>query len=122
MANTAALCSQLDLIISVDTSAAHLAGALGYPTPLMLPWIPDWRWQLHRADSPWYPCLRLCRQQSRADWTAPFTEAQAAIFELKALYEADHNPSRREQSQGFVGHCAMSAEPDCRAKKTVGKP
>ena len=65
---TAAMISQLDLIISVDTSVAHLAGALGKPTWLLLPFSPDWRWLLQRADTPWYPSMRLFRQRKLGDW------------------------------------------------------
>jgi tetratricopeptide (TPR) repeat protein len=67
-ADTAALISALDLVISVDTSVAHLAGALGKPTWVMLPFAPDFRWLLDRADSPWYPKMRLFRQSRAGDW------------------------------------------------------
>jgi tetratricopeptide (TPR) repeat protein len=66
---TAALLSCLDLVIAVDTSVAHLAGALGRPTWLLLPYTPDYRWLLDRDDSPWYPTVRLFRQSERRDWT-----------------------------------------------------
>lgn len=65
---TAAAISALDLVISVDTSAAHLAAALGKPVWLMLPAKPDWRWLLEREDSPWYPGMRLFRQPGHDDW------------------------------------------------------
>jgi tetratricopeptide (TPR) repeat protein len=65
---TAALIDQLDLIISVDTAVAHLAGALAKPVWLLLPYAPDWRWLLGRADSPWYPTMRLFRQPSPGQW------------------------------------------------------
>jgi len=61
-ADTAALVANLDLVISCDTAVAHLAGALGKPVWVLLPFVPDWRWQLGRADSPWYPTMRLFRQ------------------------------------------------------------
>ena len=67
-ADTAALMSQMDLIISIDTAAAHLAGALGRPTWLLLPFGPDYRWLIGRTDSPWYPTMRLFRQAGLNDW------------------------------------------------------
>jgi tetratricopeptide (TPR) repeat protein len=69
-ANTAALMDQLDLIITVDTSLGHLAGALGKPVWILLPQVPEWRWQLEREDSPWYPSVRLFRQPARGDWVS----------------------------------------------------
>ncbi|MBC7609550.1 MAG: tetratricopeptide repeat protein [Polaromonas sp.] len=67
-ADTAALTDCMDLVISVDTSVAHLAGALGKPLWLMLPYYPDWRWMIDREDSPWYPTARLFRQQEDCSW------------------------------------------------------
>jgi Flp pilus assembly protein TadD len=67
---TAALVRCLDLVISVDTSIVHLAGALGVPVWTMLPFNPDWRWLLKRDDSPWYASMRLFRQPGRADWAS----------------------------------------------------
>jgi tetratricopeptide (TPR) repeat protein len=66
--DTAAFIQNLDLIISVDTSVAHLAGALGKPAWILLPFVPDWRWMTDRTDAPWYPTMRLFRQPSRGDW------------------------------------------------------
>ena len=66
--DTAAVLALCDLVISVDTSLAHLAGALGRPTWILLPFRPDWRWMLDRADSPWYPSARLYRQRAAGDW------------------------------------------------------
>ena len=66
--DTAALISHLDLVITVDTSVAHLAGALGRPVWILLPFIPDWRWLLDRNDSPWYPTARLFRQAASRVW------------------------------------------------------
>ena len=69
-ADTAALLEQLDLLITIDTSVAHLAGALGKPTWLLLPFSADWRWLLGRSDSPWYPSFRLFRQLVPGQWPA----------------------------------------------------
>jgi len=66
--DTAAFIEELDLIISVDTAVAHLAGALGKPVWTLIPFAPDWRWLLNREDSPWYPTMRLFRQTCQGDW------------------------------------------------------
>jgi tetratricopeptide (TPR) repeat protein len=68
LSDTAAMMENLDLVISVDTSVAHLAGALARPVWTLLPIVPDWRWMLNRSDSPWYPTMRLFRQKSAGDW------------------------------------------------------
>ena len=80
MDDTAALCACMDLVIAVDTSVAHLAGALGLPVWVLLPHMPDWRWLLDRSDSPWYPSARLYRQQQRSDWSAPLAQVQADLL------------------------------------------
>ncbi len=77
--DAAAVISQLDLIISVDTAIAHLAGALGKPVWILLPKEPDWRWLLGRDDSPWYPTARLFRQSTSGDWEAPLSELGAQL-------------------------------------------
>ena len=69
--DTAAVLAQLDLLISVDTAVAHLAGAIGRPVALLLPYPAEWRWLTDRADSPWYPTMRLFRQTSAGDWDTP---------------------------------------------------
>jgi tetratricopeptide (TPR) repeat protein len=86
-AETAALASCLDLVITVDTSSAHLAGALACPTWILLPYAPDWRWLLDREDSPWYPTARLFRQDERCDY-APVIERMRG--ELSARIAAWH--------------------------------
>ena len=66
--DTAALCDLMDVVISVDTSVAHLSAAPGQTTWVLLPYSPDWRWLLERPDSPWYPSVRLYRQDSGMRW------------------------------------------------------
>ena len=68
--DTAAFIMNLDLVVSIDTAVAHLAGALGKPVLTLLPFLPDWRWMLDREDSPWYPTMRLFRQPSPGKWDA----------------------------------------------------
>ena len=77
--DTASIIKHLDLIISVDTSVVHLAGALGIPTWVLLPYVPDWRWLLDREDSPWYPNMRLFRQPSRGDWKSVFKQIDVTL-------------------------------------------
>jgi tetratricopeptide (TPR) repeat protein len=80
--DTAALIAELDLVISVDTSIAHLAGALGKPTWVLLPYLPDWRWLLGRDDSPWYPSLRLFRQDANRRWESVVARVREALGEF----------------------------------------
>ncbi|HEX4650197.1 MAG TPA: tetratricopeptide repeat protein, partial [Granulicella sp.] len=84
MADTAALLSHMDLVIAVDTSVAHLAGAVGRPTWLLLPFAPDWRWMLEREESPWYPTMRLFRQRERKGWEPVVERLRAALVEEQA--------------------------------------
>jgi tetratricopeptide (TPR) repeat protein len=79
--DTAAIIMNLDLVITSDTSIPHLAGALGVPVWLALPFVPDWRWLLDRSDSPWYPTMRLFRQKTRGDWAGVFREIDEALRE-----------------------------------------
>jgi tetratricopeptide (TPR) repeat protein len=78
-AETAALLANLDLVISVDTSVAHLAGAVGIPVWILLDQMPDWRWLLERADSPWYPSARLFRQKEFGNWPAVVAQVAEAL-------------------------------------------
>lgn len=81
-ADTAAAIQELDLVISVDTAVAHLAGALGKPVWTLIPFVPDWRWMLNREDSPWYPTMRLFRQPTPGDWASVISHVSE---ELKSL-------------------------------------
>ncbi len=82
--DTAGALNALDLVISVDTAVAHLAGALGRPVWTILSHTPDWRWQLDRPDSAWYPTMRLFRQPRWGDWDVVFNEVAAALRELRS--------------------------------------
>ena len=81
-ADTADVIAKLDLVISVDTSVAHLAGAIGRPTWVALKQIPDWRWMLDRSDSPWYPTMTLYRQKSRGNWIDVFETIERDLRSL----------------------------------------
>jgi tetratricopeptide (TPR) repeat protein len=82
--DTAAVVTLVDLVITVDTSVAHLAGALGRPTCVLVPFWPDWRWMLERADTPWYPTVRLCRQPKAGDWESVIAQV-ADLVQTGAL-------------------------------------
>jgi len=82
LADTAALLANLDLLITVDTAVAHLAGAMGKPVWVLLPFVPDWRWLLDREDSPWYPTMRLFRQPRAGDWDLPMIRIVEALKQL----------------------------------------
>lgn len=78
-ADTAALLSELDLLITVDTSIGHIAGAMAMPTWILLPHTPDWRWLLDRQDTPWYPTMRLFRQPAPQDWAFVLAEVRQSL-------------------------------------------
>jgi tetratricopeptide (TPR) repeat protein len=80
--DTAAVLALVDLVITVDTSVAHLASALGRPTFVLVPFCPDWRWMLARADSPWYPTARLFRQPVAGDWESVVARVAEAVRAL----------------------------------------
>lgn len=82
--DTAVFIQSLDLVVTVDTSVAHLAGALGRPVCVMLPHSPDWRWLLDRPDSPWYPSARLFRQTAPGDWTGVIRAIAAHLATLRS--------------------------------------
>jgi hypothetical protein len=97
---TAALVSCLDLVITVDTSVAHLAAALGCPTWILLPYVPDYRWLLDRDDSPWYPTARLFRQDETRDYASVLDSVRS---ELKALISAKQLCRDRGIAYSFAG-------------------
>ena len=99
--DSAALCMLADVVISVDTSLAHLAGGLGRPTWLLLCFSPDWRWLLERSDSPWYPSFRLYRQSSSGDWPTVLRRVGgdlATHFSAVTTQEVSAAPKRSERS------------------------
>jgi Tfp pilus assembly protein PilF len=83
-ADTMAIIESLDLVIAVDTAVAHLAGAIGKPAWILLPYAPDWRWLLKRSNSPWYPTARLFRQPSPGDWDSVVRQVAEALSEAKS--------------------------------------
>jgi Flp pilus assembly protein TadD len=98
--DTAALVDQLDLVISVDTSIAHLAGAMGKPVWLLNRFESEWRWMLDREDSPWYPTMRIFRQSARGDWGEVIARIVSAI---RAEFSPSHGKSALTPSQSASG-------------------
>jgi RimJ/RimL family protein N-acetyltransferase/Flp pilus assembly protein TadD len=98
---TASVIAGLDLVITVDTAVAHLAGALGKPVWLLVQHSPDWRWFLDRADTPWYPTMRLYRQAKRNCWELPVKRVAAALQDWSdSASVAVENPSLRNYEPG----------------------
>jgi ADP-heptose:LPS heptosyltransferase len=85
---TAALIACLDIVVTVDTSVAHLSAASGRPTWILLPYTPDYRWLLDRDDSPWYPTVRLFRQDEQRDYGTVIDQIKTALAEQIAEFEA----------------------------------
>jgi tetratricopeptide (TPR) repeat protein len=90
----AAQIAAMDLVITIDNSTAHLAGALGVPVWVLLPFAPDWRWQLHREDSPWYPTMRLFRQPAIGNWQSVIETVGIALSQKMAEAAADSRQTR----------------------------
>jgi ADP-heptose:LPS heptosyltransferase len=80
--DTAAVVAMFDVLVSVDTSVAHVAGAMGKAVALLVPFSPDWRWLLDRTDSPWYPTMRLFRQTAIGDWDGPLQQLCQELAEV----------------------------------------
>jgi tetratricopeptide (TPR) repeat protein len=97
-AETAALIDSLDLVITVDTSIAHLSGALGKATWIMLPFVPDWRWMLNLDTSPWYPDAKLYRQGPSRDWRAVFERIAMDLKTYHRIFDNDSTPGAKNHS------------------------
>ena len=112
-ADTAAVISCLDLVISIDTAVAHLAGALGKPVWTLISFVPDWRWLLERCDTPWYPTMRLYRQPAIGDWEAVIEKVTA---DLSHRAEQTALPLRvgRAGRPGSLSFCRSIAPPQSR--------
>lgn len=85
--DTAAIIEKMDIVISIDTSVVHLAGALGKPTINILPYTSDWRWQQHREDSPWYPSMRLLQQIWPGEWDAVIDRVEKMLLQISKDYK-----------------------------------
>ncbi len=86
-ADTAAIIHHMDLIVTIDTSVAHMSGAMAKPVINLLPFINDWRWQEEREDSPWYPDMRLYRQVCHSNWEEVIERVQTTLQALSSDYE-----------------------------------
>jgi len=92
--DTAQALNELDLVISVDTSVVHLAGAMGRPTWTLIPYSPDWRWMLTGDESPWYPSIRLFRQETKGDWADVVTRIKPELAKLSANHRVSKTTPR----------------------------
>ena len=81
----------MDLVISVDTAVAHLAGALGKPIWVLLPFMPDWRWLLERENTPWYPTMRLFRQTDTRDWAEALQKVRSELEKMNVGPKKEDN-------------------------------
>ena len=116
LADTAAAIKKLDLVITIDTVIAHLAGTLGKPVWILLPFVPDWRWMLDRNDSPWYPTARLFRQPKIGDWNSVLIEVKEALMEfIESQNNLPYLPANFEKAyQYYQQNNLVEAERICR--------
>ncbi len=120
-ADTAALIANLDLVISIDTGVAHLSGALGKETWVLLPFAADWRWMLDREDSPWYPAMSLFRQQAPGDWSAVLAAVKSALLARLADFRAESSQRSAALETSYAEGLALlrTACPDDAEKALV---
>jgi len=112
--DTAAAISRLDLVLTVDTSVAHLAAALGCETWIMVTYVPDFRWMLERDDSPWYPAVRLFRQPSPRDWASVITNVRRALSER--MRTATTTPAAAEPEEALTVVQSAARRPNGRSR------
>ena len=103
--DTVAVMRHLDLVITIDTAVAHLAGALGIPVWVLLPYIPDWRWLMDRNESPWYPTMRLFRQPRTGNWDSVVEDVEEAL--------TDFSESRSNEKKSMITPQKRELDNDC---------
>ena len=121
-AETAAAVSALDLVITVDTSMAHLAGALGKPVWVLLPWVTDWRWMLGREDNPWYPTMRLYRQAPDEPWSTVIARVKHDLTVVAGGDRAVLTPFKAEGEQRAAQAAAIIAAEAAHATPAAAPP
>jgi ADP-heptose:LPS heptosyltransferase len=107
LAETAALIATLDLVITTDTSVAHLAGAMGKPVWILLPHLADWRWMQKLETTPWYPTARLLRQSEPGDWAGV---VQRVIRELEQFRHTRSRSPQLKQNKSPQKECSQGSE------------
>jgi tetratricopeptide (TPR) repeat protein len=120
--DTAAAIAALDLVITVDTSVAHVAGALGKPVWVLLPWVTDWRWLLNREDNPWYPTLRLFRQRKGEDWSRVIAHLTDELRTVALGDQAPLTPFKAEGERRAAQAAAIIAAEAARAAAPLPPP
>ena len=120
--DTAGAVSALDLVITVDTSVAHLAGALGKPVWVLLPWVTDWRWMLYREDNPWYPTMRLFRQKRDEAWTDIVPQIAKELAAVAQGDAARLMPFKAEGERRAAQAAAIMAAEAAHAATSIAAP
>jgi tetratricopeptide (TPR) repeat protein len=119
---TAGAVAALDLVIAVDTAVAHLAGGLGKPTWVPLPWVTDWRWMLEREDNPWYPTMRLYRQKRGQDWREIISRMAADLRTVAAGDTGPLTPFKAEGERRAARAAAITAAEAAQACRPANPP
>jgi tetratricopeptide (TPR) repeat protein len=120
-ATAGAICA-LDLVLTVDTSVAHLAGGLGKPVWVLLPWVSDWRWMLEREDNPWYPTMRLFRQAKDEDWPAVIGRVASALSAVSGGDTGQLTPFAAEGGHRAARAAAIIAAQASQARAVIPLP